>query len=138
MNTMELKDLEINSEILERRTNKMLSNTQPVVGDWVIFNDCERRISHIWKYDENAEVDPVTDWGIQTSSPHGSYYLGEGYVSFSGGLYMSIKGKLLEPTDTTKDAPVWFFNRDWSGAGRGVHFQTPFKVWIVNQDGPEI
>ena len=138
MNTIEQKDLEINKEILQRRIAARSKSCNPQVGDWVIFNDCERRISYIWKYDENTEIKSVAEWGIQTSNPHSSYYLGEGYVSFSGSLYTCIKGELLQWSGIQKDANVWFFNRDHRRAHNGRTFQAPFEVWTVDQDAPTV
>ena len=64
--------------ILEARSNAFHQHTTPQVGDFVIFADgTERRISHNWG-DE-----------VQTSDD-GSFYLGDGYMSFAGSLYTSI------------------------------------------------
>lgn len=131
-------DEEVNTEILERRQKAILKRPDPIVGDWVIFNDCERRISYIWRYDENGEVDAIENWGIQTSEPWTSYYLAEGYVQFSGSLYMSIDAVHLEATNELRPSDVWFFNRDHHGAHRGRDFKCKFKVWKVNQDGPSV
>ena len=136
MNAIEQKDLEINKEILERRMES-LSSMNPKVGDWVIFNNCERRISYIWNRNEYGDISPVAEWGIQTSSPCASYYLGNGYVSFSGSLFVSVKGGWLQWSGEQKDANVWFFNRDHWSAHCGRTFQAAFEVWTVDQDAPE-
>ena len=138
MDMIEQKDHEINLGILERREEKLLANPAPQVGDWVIFNDCERRISYIWKYEENGEIDAIENWGIQTSQPWTSYYLGEGYISFSGSLYQSIDAVHLIATDELRPADIWFFNRGWSGAHCGRDFKCNFKVWKVDRDAPDI
>lgn len=127
---------EVNAEILQRRTELLHRNTNPHVGDFVVFKDCQRRISYIWTWNENGEQ-PVENWGIQTSDG-GSFYLGEGYISFSGGLYPGFRGSLLKPTNVMRQGWIWFFNRDWPGAGRGVHFQIPFRVWTVNRNADEV
>jgi hypothetical protein len=131
-------DEEVNAEILERRQQLILDRPEPQVGDWVIFNDCERRISHIWRYGEDGEIDAIENWGIQTSQPWTSYYLGEGYIQFSGSLYMSIDAVHLEATDHLRLADVWFFNRGWPSAHCGRSFKCNFKVWKVDQDGPSV
>jgi hypothetical protein len=136
-------DREVNAEILDRRTRLLHEIPDPVVGDWVIFDDCERRISHVWLYDEDAKLLPVSEWGIQTSQPGselfgGTYYLGEGYVSYSGGLYTSISGSLLELTPQMKRAWIWFFNRDHHKAHNAVRFEILFKVWRVKANAKDI
>lgn len=130
-------DSEVNAEILERRMALFNRNSHPMVGDFVDFNDCTRRISYIWVYNDKVEVKPVEDWDIQTSGLYG-YYLGEGYCSFSGSLYTAIKGKLFQLTDEKRLGFVWFFNRDWWGAHRDRDFQAEFRVWKVNANAGDI
>ena len=72
------------SEILNARVTRLLYVESPKQGDFVRFADVVlRRISHVW-LDENGSPD-----SIQTSDG-GSFYLGDGYLSFSGSLFTSV------------------------------------------------
>ncbi len=132
---------EVNQEILENRMAKVHKHVGPTIGDWVLFNEgIARRISHIWHYDEKGESKPAyEDWGIQTSQPgYYGWYLGNGYISFSGSLYMAVKGKWLTLTEELRPAWVWFFSRDHHTAHNGVYFKANFKVWDANIDAPSV
>jgi hypothetical protein len=99
----------------------------PRVGDFVVFaNDVTRRISYIWR-DENDVV-----LSVQTSDG-GSYYLGKGYVSMSGSLYNGVKAETLTETDEKRDGRVWFFHHDWSTAHNGVDTTMPFRVFTCTE-----
>jgi hypothetical protein len=97
------------------------------VGDWVRFADGTlRRVSHIWRED----ADPVS---VQTSDG-GSFYLGDRYVSFSGGLHPGIDPATLTPTDEAKSGSCWFFHHDWARAGGAVSVTIPFRVFTTTLD----
>jgi hypothetical protein len=72
------------------------------------------------------------DWGdgLQTS-PGGSWYMGEGYVSFSGGLNPTIPIERIERTEETRDGCFWLFHHNFWGTGRGVDFRAPCRVYRV-------
>lgn len=132
---------EVNQEILVRKGTYLLAQTDPIVGDWVLFNEgIARRISYLWRYGEGGIVRPdYRDWGIQTSEPgYYGWYMAMGHCTFSGSLYLSVKGKYLKPTEELRPAWVWFFSRGWHGPHRGVYFQTNFKVWDAEIDAPEV
>lgn len=90
----------------------------PRVGDYVSFPTGElERISH--------------DWGeaLQTS-PGGSFFLyRNGQGSFSGGLNPATPLDKLELTHVQLPGSFWFFHHDRAGAGRGVHFEIPCRVY---------
>lgn len=89
-------------------------------GDWVIFADgVTRRISYIW------------DDGPQTSAG-GTYFLGHGYVSMSGGLYPHVPKATLTLTDERRDAWVWFFHHDFATAHNGVDVMAEFRVYTCS------
>lgn len=74
------------------------------------------------------------DWGdsLQTGGHSGSsYYLGDGYLSYSGSLDSGISRASLIQTNYTKMGDVWFFDEDWAGAGRGVNFEIPHRVFTI-------
>jgi len=108
--------------ILAFRKAELDKREGPRVGDFVRFpGEAElRRFTH--------------DWGdsIQTSDllfPHGSYYLGEGYVSYSGSLDPSIKKAALTLTDEVREGKVWFFHHDQAKAHNGVSAMVTFRVY---------
>ncbi|WP_341744710.1 hypothetical protein [Azonexus hydrophilus] len=109
----------IDTEILARRTKARSLITTPCIGDFVRFPTGEvERFSHDWGDD------------IQTS-PGGSFYLLEdGDASLTcGGLNPATPTDQLEVTDEMLPGAFWFFSHDIPGAGRGVYFDIPCRVF---------
>lgn len=111
-----------NRAILERRLNSYNQRDQrPRVGDFVRYRDGRmERVAHLW------------DTGLQPGG--GSFYLGENlggraYISMSGGLDPTMPYDAFTLTTETKLGSVWFFDKDVSGAGRGVDYYVPFRVY---------
>jgi hypothetical protein len=80
----------------------------------------------------NGETTRFThDWGdsIQTGGCGSGFYLGEGYISYSGGLDSGVKTSDLKPTDEKMKGWIWIFDKDIWGAGRGVDFEIDFRVF---------
>lgn len=120
------------AEILAARTRLLDERPGPRVGDFVVFaNSVTRRISYVWPW-------PEDDMGVQTSAVGGgSFYLGEGYVSFSGSLYRCVPASTLTRTSETRDGDVWFFHHDWAEADNGVHARLPFRVYASSANAPD-
>jgi len=97
-------------------------------GDFVVFTDgTTRRVSHVWKDSKNRpEFIQTSDGGDM------SFYLGEGYMSFSGGLHPSLPASLFTKTDEFRDGYCWFFHHDYATAHNGVHATVPCPVWTCN------
>lgn len=114
-NDLDARDQEILAEIFERRA----AFTLPCMGDYVVFpgGQLERFSSD---YSDR----------IQTS-PSGSFYLtSSGFGSLgSGGLNPSIPRSTITPTDATLPGTFWFFHHGIGGAGRGVYFDIPCRVY---------
>ena len=114
-NDLDARDQEILAEIFERRA----AFTFPCMGDYVVFpgGQLERFSSD---YSDR----------IQTS-PSGSFYLtSSGFGSLgSGGLNPSIPRSTITPTDATLPGTFWFFHHGIGGAGRGVYFDIPCRVY---------
>jgi len=107
----------------------------PREGDYVIFADgCTRRISHVGHWGERLGDDPLD--GIQTSDD-GSFYIGHGHVSFSGGLYPAVRPTTLTLTDERRNGPVWFFHHNVAGADNGVTASISFRVYRCSQKAPQ-
>ncbi len=116
---------ERDAEIVATRAATLAAN--PInVGDFIRFADgTTRRVSYIWPGDDDAPG------SIQTSAG-GSYYLGDGYVSFSGALFIGVPFASLTDTGDTFDGDVWIFHHDHACAHNGVHTTIKFRVWHCN------
>ncbi len=89
----------------------------PRVGDFVNMPDGRRmRFSHDWGDD------------IQISKG-GSFFLGLGYVSFSGGLEPAIDKAHLSDTGKTEDGSFWFFHHNYQTAHNGVDVRAACRVF---------
>lgn len=125
MNTLRLIDPRFDATdgtILAARSTTWATIPGPRVGDWCIMEDGEyRRFTH--------------DWGnalqVTCKGQAGSFYFGNGGVSYSGGLDPGISKRRLEFTGNLKPAPFWFFHHDYSRAHNGVHFETFARVYRV-------
>jgi hypothetical protein len=115
------------------RMARLDERSGPRVGDFLRFaNGVERRISHYW----GAEPD-VPGWraGVQTSDG-GSWHLGEGGCSFSGGLYPLVALDTLTDTGETRNGSAWIFHHGHRCAGGGVDFLAPFRVFTCSEEAP--
>jgi len=99
----------------------------PHVGDWIRFPDgTHKRVAHVWgeEYTDGEAIIQPTWPGAE-----GSFYLGDDYVSHSGGLESGIPLSRFALTDDRRDGDFWFFHHDWHTAHNGVHFTLPCRVW---------
>jgi len=112
------------NEILKKRLTALNENPGPRVGDFVFMKgeDKPRRFTYDW-----GEGIQTTDYGAG-----GSFYLGDGYVSFSGGLSPSIDKKALLNSGQTRLGRVWFFHHNYACADNGVETEIPFRVFVQN------
>lgn len=116
-----------NAEIMADRIEKFNALEGARVGDYVRL---PRRHQH------HGEFTRIThDWGdtLQTGGMGGSFYLGAGWLSYSGSLDSGIARAQLVATDETRIGPFWFFDEDRSGAGRGISFEAPMRVFTVRE-----
>jgi hypothetical protein len=115
-------------EILAERERLFNQVPGPRVGDFLRVPDSEGmlRFTH--------------DWGdsIQTTVRakhpcHGdaSFYLSDGYASFSGSLDPAIDKAKLRQTEETMPGSFWFFHHNFAGAERGVYFSIPCRVFEI-------
>lgn len=118
---------ERDAAILEARKVALDEIQAPRDGDYVRFADgVERRVSYVTPADWAPECDSV-----QTSDG-GSWYLGHGYTSFSGGLFDGVPHSSLTLTNETKPGSCWFFHHDYATADNGVDVEIPFRVYQCN------
>lgn len=115
--------------LLAQRRDALERNEGPRVGDYVDFADgVQRRISHIWGEGWDRP-------GAQTSDG-GSFYLGDGYVSFSGGLHPLVPFTTLTLTEERRAGAVWFFHHDYATAHNGIGAVIPFRVYSCAVNAP--
>jgi hypothetical protein len=119
---------ERDTEILNVRQAAFLARTEPKQGDFVRFADGTlRRISHVW-FDENGKASH-----IQTSHG-GTFYVGEGYMSYSSGaLFSSIEAGKFTRTGEIIAGRAWFFHHDLACAGGGVDVIVNCPVWECSE-----
>jgi len=106
-------------QIAITRLNEYDHDPTPRVGDYVIMPDGSyERFSYDW-YD-----------CIQTCN-EGSFYLGNGYASMSGGLNAGIPYEKLEITLEQKEGNFWFFHNDYHTAHYGIGITALCRVYRV-------
>lgn len=71
------------------------------------------------------------DDGIQTNRGGGSFYLGDGYMDYSGSLDPTVPFGQFRIDEFTPYATVsaWFFHHDRPQAHNGVDVLIPVRVW---------
>ena len=122
-------------EIVKKRVKAYDALEGPRVGDYIRPGSPSgvgiimpgipyKRITHIWR-----DLGPGIPDSIQTSLLEGSFYLGDGYVSYSGGLDPGIPANLLKLTKEKKQGGVWFFHHNQQRGHNGVDFVIPFRVY---------
>lgn len=113
---------ERDAAILKTRIEALDTIEGPRTGDFVRF-PCGAllRISHRW--DDAAQVSEISA---------GSWYLGEGHVSFSGSLYPGVPLTSLTRTPEVRDGSCWFFHHGYAGAHCGVNARAQFRVYSCN------
>jgi hypothetical protein len=115
-------DLENKAILADRQ--KYLDSRQGIgVGDFVFCGEKSLRVAHDW-----GDCVQLTD-GIYGAS----FYLGNGCLSYSGGLNPGIDKDKFKPTNEFRIGPVWFFSQNFAMAHNGYHTNATFRVWILNE-----
>jgi len=116
---------EKNQKILKERMKALNKIKGPRVGDFCIHPD--------------GRLDRIThDWGdsLQVGGHGcGSYYLGMGYLSYSGSLDPAIPINRFVDTGETREGEIWFFNDGYVTAHNGVYYSAPFRVFKITEGG---
>ena len=114
-----------NDMILHSRLTQYDKIPGPRVGDWIReHNGRMTRITHDWTgYKDNPSM--------QSGGEHGRFYLGAGYISYSGGLDAGTKKGDLIRTNEIKPGAVWFFKDDYHTAHNGIDYMVDFRVYKV-------
>jgi hypothetical protein len=110
----------IDQEIIRKLIIARDQNGEPRIGDYVRFSTGElERFSHDWGD------------GLQTSAGGSFFLCNNGGASFSGGLNPCTSADKLEQTDAELPGSFWIFHHNVAGAGRGVHFKIPCRVYLT-------
>lgn len=118
--------------IREKRAALLDQEQGPREGDYIEFADGNtRRVSHVWPADWHDD-----GFARCQTSEQGSWYLGNGGVSFSGSLYGSVSEDTLTLTEERRDGSVWFFHHDHHRAHNGIHTSIPFRVYRCTEEAP--
>lgn len=115
-----------NDEILAYRRALYDRIQGPRVGDFLRLPRIDERIPEFTRF--THEWDTTLQTG---GSRYGGFYLSESYISYSGGLHPGLAKADIVATDETTEGQVWFFDGNIAGAGRGVYFQIPFRIFTV-------
>ena len=119
---------ELDRQLLKSRCESLNADEEIHEGDYVRFADgVERRVSFVTPSEWLPDIDSV-----QTSEG-GSWYLGDGYCSFSGSLHLGVRRETLTLTEETKLGRVWFFHHDHARASNGVEVAIPFRVYVCSE-----
>lgn len=132
-------------EILKHREELYNAKPGPRVGDWLRLDNGEyRRFTYDWGH---CDTEPGEDHGLQTTcvdGESGSFHLGgltgdtraevDAYISYSGSLNPGVKRSAMVDTGETKLGRVWFFHHNFPGAGNGVEFEIPFRVFRMKPE----
>lgn len=91
---------------------------RPRVGDFVLMpSGALERCAHAW------------DDGMQTTTGGSFHITRDGGASMSGSLNGAQLWEYFQPTDEVKPGRFWFFSHNLAGAGRGVDFWLPCRVY---------
>lgn len=120
-----------NDELLQIKLAKFNARQGPRTGDFLRLPEIHPKLGRYTRL--------THDWGDtqQTGGMGGSYYLGNGWLSYSGGLDPGIKTADITPQIDEKPGSLWFFDKDISGAGRGVNYTAPMRVFGI-RDGANL
>jgi len=118
-----------NANLLRKRVKMYNRKKGPRVGDWVRLNNgVMTRFTYDWGIHEREDL------GIQIGDREragdcGSFFLGDGYCSYSGSLDPCILRKNLRRTNKMKEGRVWFFHLNHWCADNGINFKVKFRVY---------
>jgi hypothetical protein len=112
--------------ILAKREALLNKIEGPRVGDYLKTPEGYLRFTHDWGNEIQTTVRPS-----HPCNGDASFYLSEGSVSFSGSLNPSIAKASLRDTGEKQDGSFWFFHHNYAGAGMGVYFKMPVRVFEV-------
>ncbi len=114
----------LDAEILAERQRLFNAVSGPRIGDFLRTADGFLRFTH--------DLGDSIQTTVRAQHPcHGdaSFYLSDGYASFSGSLDSAISKQLLRDTGETAEGSFWFFHHNCATAHNGVKFKIPCRVF---------
>lgn len=127
-------DHERNTEILADLTAAFDAVPGPRVGDFIRTADgAYVRIS----FHRPAHACRDRAARVQTTRG-GRFFLGVGYMEFSGSLDPAIPVSRLQPTAEVRDGTCWFFSRGHVRAHNGVDVTIPCRVYACPYTAAEL
>ena len=95
------------------------------VGDYITDDKGNyTRVTYIWRNEKDVPL------RIQTGGNSGSYYLGKGYISYSGSLDSGYEPQEISKLPVgKKKGDFWTFKNNLSGADRGISASSDFRVF---------
>jgi hypothetical protein len=125
---------ERDTAILEKRQAEFLKNDKPKQGDFIRFADGTlRRVTHVWTENNKPELCQTNE-----NASDGSFYLGNGFMSYSGGLLSGVQADTLTRTQEIIKGAAWFFHHDFATAGGGVYITVDCPVWECSERAEKI
>jgi hypothetical protein len=107
-------------KIAEELVNAFNEIPGPRVGDFVILPDGKyQRFAHEWP-------------DLLQTCDEGSFYIGKGYVSMSGGLHHGYKKEQIISTPETRPGHFWFFHHDDACGSNSVGLKIDCRVFQVD------
>ena len=126
---------ELDAKILAERQAAFLRRRDGEIksGDFVHFADgTMSRVTHVWS-DERGPFSIQTEQGNGDSS----FYLGNGYMEFSGSLRPGVSFSFMKPAGWTTPGSCWFFHHDHARAYNGVRVKVDCPVWNCSLSAEE-
>ena len=114
---------------IEELKSASLNYGKPKVGDWVEIGGDLRRIAYIWDREDGIIDFQPADGGSFCMSRSGN-------ASMSGSLDSSLEGELTDSGET-REGWCWYWHRSQVGAGMGLNFKLPFRVWKFREASRE-
>lgn len=116
-----------NHELLAIKMAAFDRQPGPRVGDFLQLPDIHPKLGKLTRFTHH--------WGdsIQTGGLGGSFFLcADGSLSYSGGLDHGVATADInaEPIGN-RAGSLWFFDQDMAGAGRGVYYTAPMRVFSL-------
>ena len=111
--------------ILDERRRNWNHHTGPRVGDFArLLDGTTRRFCHDWG--DKIQITPAKE--------SGSFYLGNGFADYSGGLEPSMPKTEFKQMGVPQDGRFWFFHHDERFAHNGVYFKIPCRVFVQTRE----
>lgn len=112
---------EMDHSIMRSRIEKWAAISGPRVGDFCLMPDGAMQR---FAYDHGDRMQP--------SSEPGSFYFGDGFMDYSGGLDSSIMKSEIRDSGQLMDGLAWFFHHDHQRAHNAVHCMVPCRVFSIS------